>query len=87
MSENKRELVLDSKFAVIDLPINTIEAKITLKVYENGEMVTVERVLDLQEVLLAFKKADDGYIDEEDKFVVTDLGKQYLKEKYGDDGL
>lgn len=49
-----------------------------MQVYIGGTIVPVTKDMDMHEVREAFKKAADGYIDEDDEFVLTDKAKQML---------
>ena len=75
----EEEILLDVDFAVIELPSNAIEADLNIKVYQDGEVMTVNKLLKLSDIREAFRKAKDGYIDEDDKFVLTEKGYDYLK--------
>ena len=71
---------LQTHRAMIYLPENSVEVTITAKVFHDGEIVNVSNKYDMEQIRDAFRKADDGYIDDEDKFVLTDEGKAYLEE-------
>ena len=86
-TEQKAEIELQSHFAVVELPDNTVEFELRCKVYENGKLIKVSRMFDIAAVREAFRKAEDGYIDDDDRFVLTDKGEQFLDEMrnaYGD---
>jgi len=78
MAEN--EIELTSHWAVIEIPENAVEIKLECKVYENGGIINVGRTLGIAEVREAFRKADDGYIDDDDRFVLTEEGDRLLDE-------
>jgi predicted transcriptional regulator len=44
-------------------------------------MINVGRTMDMEEIRTAFRKADDGYVDDEDTFVITEKGKAWLDEQ------
>lgn len=67
---------MDNDFIVLSIPKNTIELRMLMQVYVNGTIVPVTKDLDMHEVREAFQKAADGYIDEDDEFVLTDKAKQ-----------
>ena len=69
---------LDEDFIVLTIPRNTIELRMLMQVYIDGTVVPVTKDMDMHEVREAFKKAADGYIDEDDEFVLTDEAKKML---------
>jgi len=74
MADEKEEyLELDQNFAVIDLPVNAVEVELIVKIYHNGEIRKVGRTLTIEEIREAFQKADDGYIDPDALFYVTNM--------------
>lgn len=68
--------------AMVTMPENAVEVEIRAKVFENGELIDVSKKLSMQELREAFRKADDGYIDDDDVFVLTDKGRAHIDE-YG----
>ena len=66
--------------AIIDLPENSIEIVVKAKIYDGGEIKEVSSVYDLASIREMFRKADDGYIDDDDVFTITDKGRKYLEE-------
>lgn len=66
--------------AMVELPEDSVEAEIRCKVYHDGELVNITRKLQMSDLREAFRKADEGYIDDDDRFVLTDKGKAYLEE-------
>ena len=75
----EEEIELVEHRAMITLPEIAIEVKIEAIVYIEGELHTVTKTLNMSDIRDAFQKADDGYIDDEDKFYITEKGKEYLK--------
>ncbi len=70
--------------AMVCLPEDSVEVQINCKVYKDGELIIVKKTMSMSDLRTAFKKADDGYIDDEDTFVLTDKGKAYLEELHRD---
>lgn len=70
--------------AMVELPEHAVEVQMDIKVFENGELFSVVRSMDMEEIRTAFRKADDGYIDDDDRFVLTDKGRAYLEEIEGE---
>ena len=69
---------LDDDFIVLRIPKNTVELRMLLQVYVDHTLVPVTKDMDMFEIREAFKKAEDGYIDEDDEFVLSDEAKAYL---------
>ena len=53
----------------------------TAKVYMDGEIKEVSRTYDMKEVREMIRKADEGYIDDDDRFVITEKGLAWLEEQ------
>lgn len=68
--------MLEDDFIVLRIPKNTIELRMLLQVYVDHTIVPVTKDMDMFEIRDAFKKAEDGYIDEDDEFVLTEKGKE-----------
>jgi len=71
---------LTNHCAMIEIPENSVEVQMIIKVYVDGEIKTVSSTLDQEMIREVFRKADDGYIDEEDRFVITENGLRYMEE-------
>lgn len=78
--EEKETIELSEHRAMVCFPEDAVEVKVDCKVFHNGELINVSKVLSMADIRTAFKKADDGYIDDDDRFVLTDKGKAYLEE-------
>jgi len=78
--ESGEEIELQEHRAMVYLPENAVSVWFNVAVYEDGEIVNVSKKMTMEELREAFRKADDGYIDEDDKFVITEEGKAYLEE-------
>ena len=74
------EIELKNHRAMVELPENAVEVELVCKVFHEGELLNVSRTLKMSDLRNAFQKADDGYIDDEDTFSITDAGLAYLKE-------
>lgn len=74
------EISLCEHRAMICLPEDSVEVEIRCKVYSGGKLVDVSKTLDMNDLRTAFKKADDGYIDDEDTFCITEKGLKWLEE-------
>lgn len=78
--EAPEEIYLEEHRAMICLPETVVEAVIECKIFCDGELKSVRKILNQADIREAFHKADIGYIDDEDTFVLTDKGKAYLEE-------
>lgn len=65
--------------AMVYLPENCVEAEIRCKVFQDGELLNVSKKMTMSDLRNAFQKADDGYIDDDDVFTLTDKGREYLE--------
>ena len=76
------ELNLDEVRSIIYIPTNSVEIELVCKVYdpEKRNLVTVSKVLGLSDVQRAIDDAEYNYIEDEDKFVLTDIGVKYAEE-------
>ena len=81
MAEKPETIELMNHRAMVELPESAVEVTLNAKVYHEGKLLKVGRTLDMNEIRTAFQKADDGYIDDEDMFVVTEKGKAWLDEQ------
>ena len=86
MSENECEVMeLTEKRAMIYLPENSVDVTINCKIYENGKLVDVSKQLKFSEIQSAFMDAEYNYMEDTDKFVITEKGKEWLEQLYKDD--
>lgn len=77
--ENQEEVELVTHRAIIELPENAVELDLQIKVFENGQLIAVGKTYSLGDIREMFRKADDGYIDDDDRFVITDEGLAWLE--------
>ena len=73
-----KEVLLEERWAVIGLPNNAVHVEMNVDLYEDGEIKKATKELDTEDIRRAFGRADDGYIDEDDRFVFTEKGIEYL---------
>lgn len=78
------EIELTNAHAVIDIPENSIEVEIRCKVYHDGEIMHVSRMMSMNDVREAINKGED-FIDDNDVFTLTEKGKAYLDHSGGED--
>ena len=74
------EIELTDHRAMIYLPEDAVEVNILVKVYYEGEIREVYKQIGMSELRDAFRKADEGYIDDDDTFMITDKGVAWLEE-------
>ncbi len=78
--EEKKYIELTEHRAMITLPEDSLEVEINCKIFHEGDIQEVSKTMNMQEIREAFRKADDGYIDEDDTFVITEKGRKWLEE-------
>ncbi len=78
--EAKDEIEISEDRAMLYIPHNALEGELTFKIYLDGEIRTVMKKLDQDELREAVRKAENGYIDEDDRFCLTDFGRQHAEE-------
>ena len=77
MEPNEVELM--EHRAVVDVPEDSVELEIVAKVYHDGEIINVSKKYSMPEIRKIFRKADEGYIDDDDRFYITDKGREFLE--------
>ena len=70
---------LNEDFIAIAIPTATVELTIYAKVYEDGELMDVQKTYGLDELRKMFKEADEGYIPSDAVFTLTDKGREYAE--------
>ena len=75
----KKYIEVNVHRAMIELPENAVEITVNAKVFTDGKLLEVSNVYDMAAVREMFRKADDGYIDDDDVFTITDKGREYLE--------
>lgn len=73
------EIELKEHRAMICLPENAVEATMIVKVFYAGKLIEVKKILEISDLRTAFQKADEGYIDDDDRFEITDKGLEWLE--------
>ena len=72
---------LDEHRAILfGIPENAVKVEINATVFEDDQLIHVRKVMNIEDIRAAFRKADDGYIDEDDRFTITDAGKLFFEE-------
>ena len=80
-NEREETIELQEHRAMINLPENTVDLIVIAKVYHDGELVQVRKQYGISDIRAMFQKADDGYVDENDQFVLTEAGLAFLEEE------
>ena len=82
MDKNKDKTIeVYEERAIVYLPRDAIEVTIGAKLYLGKDKITdVEKRMDMHEIREAFRKAEEGYIDKDDQFVLTEKGRQWFEE-------
>ena len=79
-NENGQKIVVDEVRSMMYIPINAVEAELTFKIYDNGQLRNVTKKMNIPEIVEAISDAKNNYIGEDDLFVLTDTGQKYLEE-------
>lgn len=74
------EVLLDEKNIVISLPEDTVEVTISARVWQGGELITVERKMGPREVREAFNDADENYLDPNTTFSLTNKVREIAEQ-------
>lgn len=77
--EKMTEVKPEQSFAVIYLPNNAVELTLTAKVFMDGEIHELERTLEMDDIKAAFRRAEKGYIDDDDIFILNERGLHSLE--------
>ncbi|MCR5224528.1 MAG: hypothetical protein K6C34_00420 [Alphaproteobacteria bacterium] len=79
-NDESKYIELDERRAMIYLPKNTVELTVVASVFcGGGELKKVQKTLNLDEVREAFTDAELNYIDDDDRFILTEKGERYLE--------
>lgn len=74
----------DDCIALIYLPEDAIFALFECScIAKDGVSEKIERTLSMVDIRHAFKYAADDYIDEDDRFILTDAGREYANQLLG----
>lgn len=75
MPEALEEIELTNERAILEIPENCVELTLNCTVFLDGKLQVVQRIMTMKEIQEAVRKADEGYIDEDDRFILTEKGK------------
>lgn len=72
--EDKKYIELCEVRSMIHIPQNAVEIKMNCEVYQDGELKSVIKTLNLQEIQKAIADAERNYIEDDDVFYLTEKG-------------
>lgn len=72
--EDKKYIELCEVRSMIYVPQNAVEIKMNCQVYQDGELKSVVKTLNLQEIQKAIADAEKNYIEDDDVFYLTEKG-------------
>ena len=75
----EKEMELNEVRAMVYVPEDAVECIMSCKVFVDGELYTAEKKLTMRDRREAIRKAEDGYIDEDDVFTLTDKGREWFE--------
>ena len=75
----EKMIKVEEERAMVYIPRDAIEIEISAKLYLGGDSFKdVKKTMNMHEIREAIRKAEEGYIDEDDVFELTDKGRAYL---------
>ena len=74
-SEKNDEIMLEERFAVIGLPVETCSVEIRCGIMQDGETVYVNRKLTPSEIRTAFREAEKNYEPDDAEYCLTEQYK------------
>ena len=77
----KEMIELNEHRAIIGLPEEAVEVTVNAKIFHDGALMEVSMSYDMSQIREMFRKADDGYIDDDDVFTITEKGRAWLEEQ------
>ena len=80
VTEEEDMVTLANHRAIVELPENAVEVEINAKVFKDGTLLDVSTTMSMEDIRESFRKADDGYIDENDTFCITEAGMKWMEE-------
>ena len=79
MEEEKIPMELTEARAIVYIPENAVEVEINATIYDNGSLIKVGKTMTMKEIQEAFRNAEENYIEDDDEFVVTEKGREWLE--------
>ena len=69
---------LRENYIVLSIPSEAVELEINAKVYYDGEINSVTKHMDIEEIRKGFQEAEECYIPSDTTFRLTDKGREWL---------
>ena len=73
------DIELRESRAMLYIPEDTIEIEMNVKVMINGKVETVSKTIGVRECQRALDDAERNYIEDSDRFELTDEGREWLE--------
>ena len=77
---NREEITVSESRAIIYIPDNAVDAELTFKIYVDGELVSATKTMDMKDIRDAIDDAAKNYFSDDDIFVITEKGRQYVND-------
>lgn len=78
--KKKKYIEPDESRAMVFLPDNAYKIRIEASIVIDDEIVVAYKELDRSEIEKAFRDAEENYTEDDDKFVITEKGIEYLNQ-------
>lgn len=75
---DRNGMFIDERWAVMGLPENAVHVELTVDIYDGTKIKKIRKELSMDDIRQAFNRADEGYMDEDDGWVLTEKGIEYL---------
>ena len=85
MNNLDKEIELAEQYAVITLPENSVEAKIEVKIFEDGELITVQKIMNMGDIRNALKMGEEDFLPPDAMYSLTDRGREWLENHAGEE--
>lgn len=82
-SEKNDEIMLEERFAVIGLPVETCSVEIRCGIMQDGETVYVNRKLTPSEIRTAFREAEKNYEPDDAEYCLAEQYKPKIPYRVG----
>lgn len=79
LEENTENMLLEEEYAIVSIPINTVELTIGAKIYIDGELKEAHKIMNMKDIKKAVSEAEEFYIPEDAIFTLTDEGRKYAE--------
>lgn len=80
------EIVLETERALIMIPKNTVEIKLSITVFADGKLQEVSDILTMHQIRDAVKSAEENYLGDDEVYTLTDLGRQIAERVVQENG-